>query len=454
MLNFLRKKRYVVNALAPSTNATGSIYTISNYTALSILKATNSLIPGMKYRFTYNSIYRQLHTALILTGPDETLVITATSNNTFDTQAKSIEYPFDEITYIFDDLSAEDGTTPRPGFIWKRKNTLNQNSTPFDFRTILFRRFPLNTAAIPNFIAANNYLKYEFIKNANKIYYCTKLYLSTANFSNDLALGYWQELVNYSNSPNLSPTPTIWAFTSGILLPVDSGGTDYTIFDESNFTVCNNIEIEEYSPGERFNCNTVFIDAQSYLNIFLSSVCNENTFYREGSNDIRMQGIFANNLVSASTYINTNQSSVATNCSLIRCTFLEFIGTNALITLENCDFMTTINSGECYLKSLTYGEINNSGSLYARDVSFSRFKNLFNVKFIPLPSSGYVDIINTKNKIFSGSYYKFTFNSPSENIALYTNNYSNKIADVTSPLNAVFFPITDEGGTVTYEQIS
>jgi hypothetical protein len=92
------------------------------------------------------------------TGDEETLILTATSVNTFDTVVQSVEYPNDIIHYDWNFLNWIDNVnfvslgegTPLisdfKGVITYREDTLQKNKTGFDFRTCLNRMWSIAQA--------------------------------------------------------------------------------------------------------------------------------------------------------------------------------------------------------------------------------------------------------------------------------------------------------------------
>jgi len=110
------------------------------------MQVAGTLKPGQKYAISdFFTTYNQPITALVMTAAvAETLILTATSVDTFDVRVQSIEFPNDILEYDITDVLCEDGVTPRVGKITYRKDD-NNNVTFYDHRTVLFDRLGVDT---------------------------------------------------------------------------------------------------------------------------------------------------------------------------------------------------------------------------------------------------------------------------------------------------------------------
>lgn len=117
-------------------------YERKTYEELKILKENKNLKEGQVYVLTdYRTKYQQPTTNVIKEMEIEELILTASSNNTFEPIVFSSKYPSDTIWYDFDDNICEDKTTPRTGFILRRYDSISGNDCPQDWRSMLWARW-------------------------------------------------------------------------------------------------------------------------------------------------------------------------------------------------------------------------------------------------------------------------------------------------------------------------
>ncbi|GAA0081388.1 hypothetical protein [Clostridium sp. CTA-6] len=132
-------------------------YDRKTYAELKALKDANNLIEGKKYLLTdYKTKYKQPTTNVIKEMAVEELILTASSNNTFESIVYSALYPQDTIWYDFNNNICEDNTTPRNGFILRRYDPISVNDCPQDWRTMLWARWKPD---------ANQYYKNNVLTN-------------------------------------------------------------------------------------------------------------------------------------------------------------------------------------------------------------------------------------------------------------------------------------------------
>ncbi len=462
MFTWLRKKRYQV------TTNNGEYKIInSTYDAIADFKTAGTLKPGWKYRFTYNTKYQQLVTGTILTGSDETLIISATSANTFDIRVQSVQFPDDLIDYDFDDDLCEDGITDRPGFIIRREDTINGNSTPFDFRKILFRRYALDTASINDFVNTNPYVMGDIIKDTDYtsgeevVYVCTFDYTSTVNFQTDLYFGYWKQLFSYGDNLYVAPNATanIWPIGSALGttdIPVLSGTfVDVTIFQGAT---CKNVVLSRHTSTSRFAHNVTFMSGGTNTEIYITGNVADITIYGANNNFISIDGSMLNSLIYECLGMNFGKDSSVED-SYFKGNFYSVIQAECKgISVIECTSLTVLNSyyssffalqGSCMVSAVNVSVVSNSQN--------SSYSNLAGCKLGDVAGVGITNstIENAYGKFFEGNYTEFYYRGDisDTNSQVYSSNYANVVANMISPGNGVFYTIVDDGGTITADYI-
>ena len=175
----------LVAAIGASTLNKGESITISDF------KTVNYLLNG-------NTVLTDINT-----GATEALIVTASSNNTLEKEAKSILYPKDLIYYDWNpenwlsDLSfSADGAniiTGWKGVIYYRKDTRYNVATNYDWRNVRMRRWKLDPAA---WVVGTTYAQYAIVKASNgKVYYS----IGAGNVGNDPTINeftLWRPLID------------------------------------------------------------------------------------------------------------------------------------------------------------------------------------------------------------------------------------------------------------------
>jgi|GEM_PF-4121891 hypothetical protein len=443
-------------------NGNGSVNFIiqTTYPILTDLIASGNLVIGAHYQFAYNTIYLQEVIPIIQTGETEQLVVFATSANTISPVAESLSYPDDRIIYNIADDLAEDGTTARPGFIWRRTD-ITGNSAPFDFRTILFYRFAVNTAAIPNFITTHAYTVATLIKNGNNVYMCHTAYTSTTSFANDLNHGYWKFLFTYDNTVYLSPSIT-WAFQEGVSIPINAASyVQNTIFNIGNYVTCQNVVIEdpivdEIGDPARFACNIVFSTggAPSFKNITISGSHYNHTFFSTNNNELQY---------------NISLKGRGNGCLFTQCSELDFnssanISLVSYIDSKNCTFKNTHNDSTISNSTnATIGTMSTSFIYFCIDIvcetisgSFLFYINkgeqkyLTAVNYLPNSTLGSgIYLYGLSNKSFTGNNTYLLVRSSNAATKVYASAFTNISATKTSPDGNIWYDIIDNTGDTT-----
>lgn len=246
------------------------------YQELTQLIAESKLSTGGIYLLTdYKTIYQQPTNKGIKTGETEELYLTATSTNTLSSIAYSKQYPQDIIIYDVNNKIAEDSKTPRPGFILRRTDTVNNLSAPQDWRTMKWVRYDILDSHYNN---GTNNVPYEVwqsgqetkmdvvYKVGNELYIAHRVGVPTDNTSANYFTRVCRDITNklYAKS---SPMEYIKITSKLSLL---TGNADYL---PTFGTECRNIYVEDMDSRLH---NNVFKD--KCANIILGKGCWENSF--------------------------------------------------------------------------------------------------------------------------------------------------------------------------------
>ena len=140
-----------------SPGSSGTIYVEKTHAQLFALKDSSSLEPGSVYAITnfkyvadqpdFESNGSPKTSVATKTGADfETIVLTATSTNTFQKEAHSVEFPDDTLYFDIDFVETEVMGEPAKGRITYRED-IDGNSADFDFRNALFKRYESSTGS-------------------------------------------------------------------------------------------------------------------------------------------------------------------------------------------------------------------------------------------------------------------------------------------------------------------
>lgn len=142
-------KEQLLNGIAelsgPINSETGSPSIIQvTYAELTALVAANGLATGQNYLITdYQTTHTIPNTTTANVGPVEPLQVTAISANIISPIAYSALYPQDVIYYsLTSNATFQPGATK--GYILRRTDTKQNNSFPFDFRHVKFRRWKIS----------------------------------------------------------------------------------------------------------------------------------------------------------------------------------------------------------------------------------------------------------------------------------------------------------------------
>lgn len=201
------------------------IITLVTYNELVTLINSSSLNPGLQYKITDfrtrhyivdsdNNRYSGVGNEI--TGVLEPLLVTATSSNTIDKEAKSELYPMDIIYYDWNpsnwltDLSFADADVSSSviisgftGVIIYRNDTLLDNIVGYDFRNVKFRRWKTQTN---NWNSGVTYSKNDIV-NFNGIIYQSISLATNINVQPDSNTNIWVGLLSIDVNEywNVSP---------------------------------------------------------------------------------------------------------------------------------------------------------------------------------------------------------------------------------------------------------
>lgn len=191
----------------------------------------------------------------INTGATEALMVTASSSNTLEKEAKSVAFPNDLIYYDWNpanwlsDLSfSTDGTniiTGWKGVIYYRKDTRYNVVTNYDWRNVRLRRWKLDPAT---WVVGTTYAQYAIVKGSNgKVYYS----IGAGNVGNDPTTNeftLWRPLIDADITDKyLSWTATNLAITHWVTgesastfnVPCSADYFDFLTFGEAALSAQN-----------------------------------------------------------------------------------------------------------------------------------------------------------------------------------------------------------------------
>lgn len=169
-----------------------SIYEeLLDYNELLTLIGDGELFPGRLYSVPYQGVHLIPGTSdlninslqYVLT--EETFVVRATAVNEIDPWAKSLSHPDDLILWDVDNNIAEDGLTTRSGKVIYRKDTKNNLSTYYDFRSVYFRRGALELGtSIPSWSSGLDWSRNQLVLFGSNLKRAKKDYVADTDLSN------------------------------------------------------------------------------------------------------------------------------------------------------------------------------------------------------------------------------------------------------------------------------
>jgi hypothetical protein len=315
----------------------------SSYAELVSLKNSSKLIPGRYYSFNYQAVYTQDYTFETKVSPEvEKLIIQASGVNGFYTDARSLEFPLDKITYELTPLlySLPSG---HYGSIVRREDTYYRVEAPFDFRSIRFARWKvtgmfhnpgvkisssniesvISRGSVPTYLDTYQEYYVDFtaftthdagptltIKNTAGTITHTKtlktwtyatinanqlatllpggkgfVYYSVANDCFVVHQSKWEDTMLIGD---YSDVQTSTYANGGMLLNVDTAArVDYLIFNKRNPTHVSNFKMGKPLSGYG---NTVFLETGPIDNFDFKSTINNSTFRIPNGKNVSFNG--------------------------------------------------------------------------------------------------------------------------------------------------------------------
>lgn len=165
-VNIGDRNRYIANLSTDSPSGPVPPPLISKtYAQMASLIGLSALVPGQKYLITdFQTVHVIPNTVVVNVGPIEPLIVLADTPNTLAGGAISQSFPSDEIFYEFVDSTTSGGTKGR---IYYRKDTIKNNTTSYDWRAVLFRRWELFPASLKFVVVTDNGLAFADLYTFN-----------------------------------------------------------------------------------------------------------------------------------------------------------------------------------------------------------------------------------------------------------------------------------------------
>lgn len=347
------------------------VITMASYAALKTLVTNSELEPGMWYSFPYETKHVVAGPGILNTASTgytpitETLVIKAKSTNAFYHEAKSLNYPSDEILYDFT-LATALVANDRSGLIYWRRDNVRGIEAWFDIRNQVVARYPLNLSGVsytaPGTINRGNIIN-DTADSLVKI--CIQDGITNSlNFRmvedisviNHSYYSYGEVINAFGNSiPVNSASPNYHQSFEGTCanIVLAYGAADVYFYNSSSITmdrdtvarmsIVSSLHISVGTAVGRFaliNCAQIDIDDSGYK------------IYAYGSSRIKFNQnarnaiiINSNDIVYGSTvwdsYLNNSSSNeIKANCTSI----MMNRGSNSNIINQNCSGITLGNS--------------------------------------------------------------------------------------------------------------
>ena len=192
-----------------------SIPVATTYNDLMTAINNSQLTPWTRYTFDYRTIHQIYGTTDLNFGSTEKLAVIALSPSTISRQAKSLDNNDDIIEYNYMMALAEDGVTPRPGFITYRKNMAEDIEARYDWRAVKNRRYWVASGSE----WASGYYVIGNIVTYNDVIYSCNQDIDNPTLTPDMDQIHWIPVLSYHNNPYVLCT----AMTiGGIPAPIDT----------------------------------------------------------------------------------------------------------------------------------------------------------------------------------------------------------------------------------------
>ena len=206
------------------------------YAELAAMITAKTLVQGQKYLLSdHITTYIQPITLLEMTADEaEPLLLTASSDCTFEPIAFSALYPDDAIYYSFNlpTVFANDGFTK--GIILRRDIPSRNVSIPMDWRHIKYRRWKYNVTTV--WASGNNYAKGDIVTDSTSTYIYIAPYDITNSTDIDELIRYPHKTTDYGSYLSTGQPICVGSVTLNFTVPVDSNNyIDYpSIIDSSS----------------------------------------------------------------------------------------------------------------------------------------------------------------------------------------------------------------------------
>jgi uncharacterized protein YerC len=336
-------------------------------------KLANSLIVGNKYIITDYETFAG--------SGVETLVLTATSVDTFDVRVQSVDFPKDLLNY---DIAGTDGVGTK-GLIGYRKDTVNNLSTYYDFRTILFTRWETAPGSgIFTVLTDNGGASQQFLTFGAG---CYNISIGKHFENNNIIFGdnnHSMTFGNYNNSMTFGNGNNLMIFGNGNSSMTFGEENNSMTFGNGNYSMTFGNENSSMTFGE-YNNSMTFGNGNSSMTFggYNNSMTFENNNYSMtfgGYNNSMTFGngnysmIFGNNN-SSMTFGEENNSMTFGNGNYS----MTFGGYNNSMTFGNSN--SSINFGDNMLKINLGNSFNGSGLTFGAN-SITLLENAAHEKFI------------------------------------------------------------------------
>lgn len=394
-----------------------NVIILNDISDLNILKSSNQLLTGFYYKIPYQTVFTIPNTTTTITGSTEEFLILATSENTLSNDVINLTYP-NETIFL-------DSTNSR---ILYRENKEKNIKTPFDFRTIKFRRWRLEYSGYTNW-SSNTLYNYGDIKIYNSIPYINIIQHTSSNsFDNT----FWTILPTGYTSYSVSGFNIL-----GTNIPVKINDfQDYYSIDMNNYSSLYNIVINTDCSPSYFNIPNIVINGVNN-NIYIDNNSTNITIYNStgitvetNSSNIYLYNSNKNDIMNSSNIIlnnSNNNSLIFTNNiilnssndnNLINTQYLSLNNstTNVLINDEYSvfsNFITNIVFSSEFIKTIG----NNRNNIIYSDCDYLTIKNSVNNLFYQGVNNSYVEgsfnvlYQNVSNVTFKGNHNIFWGNN-------------------------------------------
>ena len=326
----IRKPTSVILSSSPPPTLIGK-----TYQELLSMASQNSLLPGQKYlmidfQTTHNIIdgsSATLNTSLY-SVPIEPLILTAVSNNGFDSSVQSTVYPSDIINYTINNtIVKKDGKSwgatmgAQKGIIFYRQDTSSNITAYYDWREVRFRRWKINYTDV-----SNTPFSFQFNLGSNDYV----LWSTSVNTGKDPRLGVTSETgfaFNATSSLDFIDYKTFLTLDPNAVWNVFLGPFVWNTVFVSNYcpnVTINSTNISQFYTGSIQENNTIL---GSFSGTFTGAFRGNIFFGPEVYSNV-INGDFVDNVVDGDFFTNQviNSSyrlSSSTVNGIVKCTFFR-----------------------------------------------------------------------------------------------------------------------------------